>query len=90
MSVHNDSTRAKRLNALAKERMDLFWWIIWSLLLMQQRGISQKEVAEVSGINITTVAKALKGAQTVEALERNLLAIDKAITVISDKRKGKA
>jgi len=85
-AVRESGNRARNLDKLADEgRMDLFYKILLTLLILEDRNISQQDVANHLGRNRTWVRWVLVAEPKLshKRLEKNLDAIDLAITEIT-------
>jgi len=88
-TVREEGNRKQYLDKLAESgRIDLFWKIINTLLLMEDRRISQVEVAEAADRSPKWVETTLTAHPKLshQQLEVNIEIIDDAVTEITDRR----
>lgn len=89
-TVYSNGNREQNLNRLAKDgHMDLFWEVIYTLLIMEDRDISQADLVEKTGRRRTWVRNTLTADASLspKTIAKNLLVIDHAITEITDERR---
>lgn len=80
--------RGDNLTLLAEGgRIDLLWQIVYTLRRLEDRGITQSELARELGRSVMFVKRALGVYKLTDmnVVERNLEMIDDAITRISDR-----
>jgi hypothetical protein len=86
-SIRAGGRRRENFDRLARDgRMDLFWSLLYTLLIMDDRGISQREVAARAGKDRQWVRITLSADPSLSyaAMERNLMAIDHVVTEITE------
>lgn len=88
-SVKTTSKRAENMNRLFKhDRHDLFFTILNTLLMLEDRGITQAEIARKCGRNREWVRQTLTASPTLshKRMAKNLEDIDDAITAITNEK----
>jgi hypothetical protein len=89
MSPRESERRNRNLAKLAKHgKMHLFYWLVNTLLIIEDRGIVQAEIAQRAGKSRVWLETTLRADPKLSdaGIERNLLIIDHLITVITDER----
>jgi len=87
--AHAGGNRAENMDRLTQVgRLDLFYRILFTLLIMDERGITQADVAKHLGKSATWARWALTAEPrlSLQKLDDNLMEVDRAITAISLER----
>jgi len=87
VGVHGGKSRAENMTRMYEQgRMDLFGRLLYTLLIMADRGITQQDIVDHTGLSRKTVNYTMVGARSFKIMERNLDLFDVALTEISDER----